>query len=73
MLLIGATALATLVAAQSTPPPATITRAVIATTKLVNCHSGPTLFQSGERYPSTGGKDRLIGVQWHPLPSIGID
>ena len=35
MLLIGATALATSVAAQSTPPPSGITRTVIAATKLL--------------------------------------
>jgi hypothetical protein len=56
MLLIGAVALATSVAAQATPPPAAITRTVIATTKLPTVTEAPLLFQSRECY-LTGGRE----------------
>jgi hypothetical protein len=63
VLLLGVLAFATAVAAQSTPPPSGITRTVIAATKLLTVTEVP--LQSGERYPSTGRKDHLIGIQWH--------
>ena len=46
ILLIGAVALATSVAAQSTPPPAAITRTVIATTKLPTVTEAPLYFRA---------------------------
>ena len=46
MLLIGAMALATSAAAQSTPPPAGITRTVIATTKLPTVTEVPLYFRA---------------------------
>ena len=59
MLLIGATALATLVAAQSTPPPAAITRAVIATTKLLTVTAVPLYFRAVSVTLPPGGKIAL--------------
>ena len=59
MLLIGATALATLVAAQSTPPPAAITRAVIATTKLLTVTAVPLYFRAVSVTLPPGGKTAL--------------
>ncbi len=59
MVLIGATALATSVAAQSTPPPSGITRTVIAATKLLTVAEIPLYFRAVSVTLPPGGKTAL--------------
>ena len=62
ILLIGAVALATSVAAQSTPPPAAITRTVIATTKLPSVTEVPAYFRAVSVTLPPGEKNIVFAV-----------
>ena len=61
-MLIGAVALATSVAAQPTPPPAAITRTVIATTKLPTVTEAPLYFRAVSVTLPPGEKSRVSAV-----------
>ena len=61
-MLIGAVALATSVAAQPTPPPAAITRTVIATTKLPTVIEAPLYFRAVSVTLPPGEKSRVSAV-----------
>ena len=73
ILLIGAVALATSADAQSTPPPAAITRTVIATTKLPSVTEVPLYFRAVSVTLSAGREEQRLCGQWHPLSDVGID
>ena len=77
-LLIGAVALATSVAAQSTPQPATITRTVIATTKLPTVTEVPLYFRAVSVTLAPGekcGVSAANGILYQMLGSteVGVD
>jgi quercetin dioxygenase-like cupin family protein len=59
IILLGALALASSVAAQSTPPPSAITRTVIATTKLLTVTEGPLFFRAVSVTIPRGEESRL--------------
>ena len=73
ILLIGAVALAASVAAQSTPPPAAITRTVIATTKLPTVTDAPLYFRAVSVTLTTEREVQRLCGQWHALSDVGID
>ena len=73
ILLIGAVALATSVAAQPTPPPAAITRTVIATTKLPTVTEAPLYFRAAECYLTAEREEQRLCGRRHPLSDVGID
>ena len=71
-MLTGALALSTSVTAQPTPPPAPITRTVIATAKLPSVTDVPLYFRAVSVTLPPGEKSSFWG-QRHPLSDLRID
>src|SRR6266516_7616908 len=73
LLLLGAMALPASGIAQTTPAPPTITRTVVAASRLPTVTDVPLHFKAVRITLQTGREERRLGGQRHPLPDVRID